>query len=567
MGGIFKIVDKDGKVSFSDSPQDDVGGKVSSWRPGNVASSEPGAPPKTKQEKDYESAQAYIAQVRKRVPNLYQYLVYIEDLRASNPIRWDAVVRKLQQEDPEIWLKLQKFPQFQPLTRALNTPGALENRWGLVANFIGRNYVGGLEKFAEASIKDLTARQSIPADTLAAKASTLSRPPVREYSNSKLGQFMAREVPREEAAATAAAKDLAKGREAIRGGAATSFGRFGGSMIDLELALLHPDRGHEWGSHRVAVANRQDGRQRYADGRRRDAAAPSFAGQIHRAEEVSRRREGCVFEGGSMMRRLLLGFAMSALVPWQACTAAPAPVRPVAVDRCPEVAATPELDPFDPPSIARNWKNAPRIAKALGSDRHDLLRNLLAAGENPNICLLGFSVLELSTGSGDVEEVRILLDGGAHPDLPLDANGGTPLMMALQSARFGVARLLIARGANVRAVGDGNRTAIYQLTSALLSSASRAEQAEQAAIARELLDAGAAVDVPLGVPHMTPLMLAASRGNKPMVELMLARSADPRRTDFKGRTPRDFALAKGHAEVAELLSAAQSSMASAPLSR
>ena len=243
MGGIFKIVDKDGKVSFSDSPQGDAGGKVSTWRPGNVASSEPGAPPKTKAEKDYETAQTGIAQVRKRVPNLYQYLVYIEDLRASNPLRWDAVVRKLQHDDPEIWLKLQKFPQFQPLSRALSTPAALENRWGLVANFIGRNYVGGLEKFAEASIKDLTARQSIPPDTLASKASTLSRPPVREYSTSKLGQFLAREVPREEAAATAAAKDLAKGREAIRGGAATSFGRFGGTIIDVEIALLNPDRG------------------------------------------------------------------------------------------------------------------------------------------------------------------------------------------------------------------------------------------------------------------------------------------------------------------------------------
>lgn len=247
MGGVFKLVDKDGKVGFSDRLQRDAGGKVSSWRPGNVASSEPGAPPKTRQEKNDETAQTDIAQVRKHVPNLYQYLVYVEDLRASNPLRWDSVMRRLQQDDPEIWLKLQKFPQFQPLSRALSTPAALENRWGLVASFASRNDVGGLERFAEASIRELAGRQSIPPDTLAAKASTLSRPPTREYSNSKLGQFMAREVPREEAAATAAAKELAKGREAIRGGAATSFWRFGGTIIDVEIALATPGRAMDGG--------------------------------------------------------------------------------------------------------------------------------------------------------------------------------------------------------------------------------------------------------------------------------------------------------------------------------
>lgn len=267
-----------------------------------------------------------------------------------------------------------------------------------------------------------------------------------------------------------------------------------------------------------------------------------------------------------MNYRLFSVFAMLSAALCQACAAESVAIRPVPVERCAEVVATPDLDPFDPESVKR-WRGAPRIAKALGSDRRDLLRNLLASGENPNICLLGFSVLALSASSGDVEEVRILLDGGADPGLPLDASGGTPLMMALQSGRFEVARLLIARGANVRAVGDGGMTALYQLTWSLLSSASQAEQREQAAMARELLDKGAAVDVPMGVPQMTPLMLAASRGNKPMVELLLARSADPRLKDFKGRTPQDFARAKGHDEVAQLLSAAESSMTAAPLPR
>jgi len=262
--------------------------------------------------------------------------------------------------------------------------------------------------------------------------------------------------------------------------------------------------------------------------------------------------------------RLSSVFALLCVALCQACASEPGAIRPVPFERCAEVAATPDLDPFDPPSIVRHWKDAPRIAYALGSDRHDQLRSLLAAGENPNVCLLGFSVLALSASSGDVEEVRILLDGGANPDLPRDASGGTPLMMALQSGRFEAARLLVARGANVRAVGDGNMTALYQLAWALLPASS---QPGQVAMARELLDEGAAVDVPMGVPRMTPLMLAASRGNRPLVELLLARAADPRGQDFKGRTALDFARDKGHPDVAALLSSPPTSTASAPSSR
>ena len=237
------------------------------------------------------------------------------------------------------------------------------------------------------------------------------------------------------------------------------------------------------------------------------------------------------------------------------CMAASPVARPVPIARCAAVPATPQLDPEDPASV-RRWRNGPPILYAMGHDRHDRLRALLAHGADPNVCLLGFSVMELAATSGDVEEVAILLDAGAQPDLPLNSEGGTPLLSALQLGRFEVARLLIERGADVRVAADGNITALYALASAMPPPAM---QVEQAALARTLLDRGVAVDAAMGKPRITALMMAAIRGNKPLVQLLLERGADPALADNKGQTALTFALKKGHADVAELLSAAGTS--------
>jgi len=246
---------------------------------------------------------------------------------------------------------------------------------------------------------------------------------------------------------------------------------------------------------------------------------------------------------------------------FQGCTAAAPAPTPAPVARCPDVVATPGLDPLEPQSLMA-WKGGPPLAYALGSGRHDRLRKLLADGENPNVCLLGFSLLTLAGASGNVEEVRILLDSGAHPDLPRDSAGGTPLLSAIDAGHYEVARLLIQRGADVHVVADGNVTALYRLA---ISIVPPARQADQAAFARTLIDSGASIDAAMGVPQVTPLMMAASRGNMPLVKVLLAAAANPRLTDRSGRTAQDFALKKGHSEVAELLAdAAPPKASSAP---
>lgn len=228
------------------------------------------------------------------------------------------------------------------------------------------------------------------------------------------------------------------------------------------------------------------------------------------------------------------------------------PTRPVAAP-CPEPPLSSDVDPADPASVKRHLKGAPRIVLALGLTRHEQLRALLARGENPNVCVLGSSVLTLSAASGDAEEVEILLDGGADPDRPRDSAGGTPLLMALGLGHFDVARLLIARGADVRATTSGRLTSLMELADALPTPALHAEQLD---LAEALVKRGVPIDERREGPGTTALMIAAIHGNKDLVQLLLRLGADPALADNKGQTALAFARRKGHADVAQLLSAA-----------
>jgi len=239
MGGIFRSVDKDGNATFTDRP---AGANAQPWKPGDSGKPDPRGAARTTAQADYDTARQDIALARKHVPNLVQYLEYLDYLRHHSPIRFDRLMQQLQHDDPQVWLKLQKYPQFQPLSRALGMANAGENRLALAAGIAVGHYGGSIDKWAESTLKDLMKRDGYYADVLGAKATTLAQPPKRVYSASRLGQYLAGEVPRQEAAATAAAKELQKGREALRGGAATAFSRVGGTIIDVELQALNADR-------------------------------------------------------------------------------------------------------------------------------------------------------------------------------------------------------------------------------------------------------------------------------------------------------------------------------------
>ena len=76
-------------------------------------------------------------------------------------------------------------------------------------------------------------------------------------------------------------------------------------------------------------------------------------------------------------------------------------------------------------------------------------------------------------------------------------------------------------------------------------------------MAQLLIDVGAALDVD-NRAGMTPLMVAASRGNAAIVQALLAKGANARKTDFTGRDALSWANDSRRPAVVQLLQRAAS---------
>ncbi len=185
------------------------------------------------------------------------------------------------------------------------------------------------------------------------------------------------------------------------------------------------------------------------------------------------------------------------------------------------------------------------LAAILGNGQATL-RLLLEKGANPNLRTGGGRTpLMAAADRGDAVALRLLLDAKAAVDTK-DSAGATALMMAATQGNPAAVRLLLLRGADARVQTKRNETA--------LGFAGTAGNEE---IVRLLLEHGADVNV-RNIRGFSPLMLAASSDTMPagVVNLLLAKGADPSFTGDYDETARDLAAKHGHTAVARLLGAA-----------
>ena len=174
--------------------------------------------------------------------------------------------------------------------------------------------------------------------------------------------------------------------------------------------------------------------------------------------------------------------------------------------------------------------------------RHQHSYRLLGANENGRAVNTAHAISE-AAASGDVETVRDLLDQDPMLVHSRSRTGWTPLHVAAYYGHLELAKLLLARGADVQApardsVGD------TPLLKAVIGQ--RVEMVEL------LLAHHADVRTP-NLADATPLHKAAVYGDPAITQLLLDHGADVHARNSGGQTPLTHALFNRHKDSADLL--------------
>jgi ankyrin repeat protein len=186
---------------------------------------------------------------------------------------------------------------------------------------------------------------------------------------------------------------------------------------------------------------------------------------------------------------------------------------------------------------ARNESGLSAVISALYRGRMDLVEILLASGTELDV----FEAASL----GRTERVEAILESDPAKAHAWSADGFTPLHLASFFGHVESLRALLARSARVDAVSR-NPMNVMPLHSAA------AGPRDRAPVAQALLDAGAEVDA-RSHRGFTALQEAAENGDEDLVELLLARGADPALTNDDGKSAADLAVDRGNEELAETL--------------
>lgn len=172
-------------------------------------------------------------------------------------------------------------------------------------------------------------------------------------------------------------------------------------------------------------------------------------------------------------------------------------------------------------------------------DHADLVQVLLDAG-------IQLDVFE-AAAVGATQRLAELLKEDASAVDAWSVDGYTPLHLAAFFGHVDAVRLLLEGGANTTAVSR-NPMEVMPLHSAVAG----ADVSARRSVTELLLDHGADVDARTH-GGFTALMEAAQNGDLGVVQLLLARGADPALESDQGKSAEDLSTGSGHISVADAL--------------
>ncbi len=141
----------------------------------------------------------------------------------------------------------------------------------------------------------------------------------------------------------------------------------------------------------------------------------------------------------------------------------------------------------------------------------------------------------------DTAAIERLLASGAVVDARA-RDQATPLIAAALNGRVEAAKLLLAKGADVMARNSGGFTALHA-----------AAYSGSVPVASLLLDNKAVLEDAATKAGTTPLFVAAEMNHSDVVELLIAKGADPGRLEAHGYSAMTRAFWKGHKDMVRLL--------------
>jgi ankyrin repeat protein len=207
------------------------------------------------------------------------------------------------------------------------------------------------------------------------------------------------------------------------------------------------------------------------------------------------------------------------------------------------------------------------LPAAMRSSDLELVRSLLDTGANPNAHIddalrtpLQLAIAEGSSNERILDLVQLLLDYGAHVNLPWAEDTSSPLVYAAGHGHFGLVQLLFTAGADVNAHARAAQTTALQAAAGayvgirLRRSAAKTESLN---IAQLLLSAGADVNAyPNNAPYgVTALQAAVEHQNTTLVQLFLSYGADVNAPAIQGHeyTALERAARFGNLVIIDLL--------------